>query len=314
MERNSYHRIIEAEESLVLDEKNWWAKYAEYENKYSWVQPVEIQKIIRRRYVKQLLTILDKESKILELGCGTGWLLFMLAEAGFKNLTGTDFSKEQLDIAISRKQKSSELVKKRLRFLYTNNEDVEKEKYDVIICHGFLHHLSEKEIFNVIDFAKKQLNSNGKLIVWEPIKYSEGPSKIDKPLNFLLGLFLRFQGSWRKINEEERQLRNFRQTRIQGISPNGPSPMEKPFFKNEIEFYLSAHFNKVSSHKVMAFSQKFAEELLLLKLSHPYIFGLIYKPILKLVVFWEREFLKSKTSNYSSLWIFNMFLFDIKDE
>jgi 2-polyprenyl-3-methyl-5-hydroxy-6-metoxy-1,4-benzoquinol methylase len=312
MERNRYNRIIEANESLLLEENNWWGKFAEYENRYSWVQPTEIQNIIRKRYVKKLKSLFKEDSKILELGCGTGWLLFMLAESGFTNLTGTDFSKEQLEIANSRKMKSPEIVKNSLKFSFSDSEDIIKESYDVVICHAFLHHLTERDIFSVVNFTKKQLNSNGKLIIWEPIKYSANSSRFELTLDFCLGLFLRFQGSWRKINDNETRLRTFRQRRNEGVSPNGPSPLEKPFAENEIESYLLNDFDKFYSQKFMAFSHKFAEELLLFKLSHPIIYKLIYRPVLKLIVVWEGLFLRSKSSEISSLWIFSMFIFNKK--
>ncbi|MBL0024752.1 MAG: class I SAM-dependent methyltransferase [Saprospiraceae bacterium] len=43
--------------------------------------------------------ILDKNSNILDIGCGTGSFLFHLKKLGFYNTYGIDISQEQINVA-----------------------------------------------------------------------------------------------------------------------------------------------------------------------------------------------------------------------
>ena len=52
-------------------------------------------------YKKEIIPLLpvNKESKILEVGCGYGSLLLLLKKLGFINTSGLDVSQEQIAIA-----------------------------------------------------------------------------------------------------------------------------------------------------------------------------------------------------------------------
>ena len=52
-------------------------------------------------YEKEVLKILpnNKNIKLLELGCGSGYFLYVLKKAGYKNLTGVDLGEEQLRVS-----------------------------------------------------------------------------------------------------------------------------------------------------------------------------------------------------------------------
>ena len=42
---------------------------------------------------------LSKTDKIIDVGCGNGWTLVELAEKGFTNVTGVDYSQKAIDLA-----------------------------------------------------------------------------------------------------------------------------------------------------------------------------------------------------------------------
>ncbi|XP_012287836.1 EEF1A lysine methyltransferase 2 [Orussus abietinus] len=51
------------------------------------------------RWVSSSPEILQTSDKIIDVGCGNGMMLVKLAEAGFTNLTGIDYSKKAIDLA-----------------------------------------------------------------------------------------------------------------------------------------------------------------------------------------------------------------------
>src|SRR6187399_2291263 len=77
----------------------WWEEFSDIQNSLAWVQTPEIRKILRSPYLDALLSGVEKSASIVELGCGTGWLLGLLAARGCEHLTGIDFSAKQLEIA-----------------------------------------------------------------------------------------------------------------------------------------------------------------------------------------------------------------------
>src|SRR5258708_2240816 len=50
------------------------------------------------RNVYQPLLPADKSTRILEVGCGLGQFLYFLKEQGYKNHSGIDIGKEQIDL------------------------------------------------------------------------------------------------------------------------------------------------------------------------------------------------------------------------
>ena len=73
---------------------------------------------------------LNRESKILDAGCGTGLVGIELKKCGYSNMEGVDFSQDMLDLIPKGIYKKIEKVdlNKPLKF--------ETNKYDVIMCVG----------------------------------------------------------------------------------------------------------------------------------------------------------------------------------
>ena len=76
----------------------------------------------------------DKETKILDAGCGSGQFASMLYDLGYKNVTGVDFSKEAINIA---KTKSP------FTFIVSDLFTVDVKDFDLIICGETLEHLKD---------------------------------------------------------------------------------------------------------------------------------------------------------------------------
>lgn len=100
-----------------------------------------------------------KNKKILDVGCGTGRLLYLASKKGAKCF-GIDYSKEAIRIAKT-KYKNSNLSFQEL--------DINKKfsgKYDVIISVGTLEH--QDAPLSTLKLFKKHLNQNGKIIITCP--------------------------------------------------------------------------------------------------------------------------------------------------
>ncbi len=125
----------------------------------------------------QAINVFNKDSKILDVGCGDGRLLSNLYNLGYKNLLGIDpFLKEESNNYFP-------LLKKSIF-------DIE-EKFDVIILYHVFEHIDQPE--RALVQLKKLLNKRGTLIIAIPIadsyafeKYRENWVQLDAPRHFYL--------------------------------------------------------------------------------------------------------------------------------
>ncbi|MBS3075385.1 methyltransferase domain-containing protein [Candidatus Pacearchaeota archaeon] len=119
--------------------------------------------ILKSLFVKALKKLIKtmgikKNSKILDLGCGTGNLLHLLEKEN-KNLKlyGIDISEEMLKIAKDRLNKKTEL-----KLISAEKIDF-KNKFDYVFSTEAFHHYSDYHL--IMNNIYKSLKNNGKLIV-----------------------------------------------------------------------------------------------------------------------------------------------------
>ncbi len=111
---------------------------------------------------------MDPNGTILEIGCGTGDIAFMLAQKSNMHVLGTDLCVPFIEEA----RKNFIHPKLQYDFLDFNKiGDFKEKKFDYIVGNGILHHL-----YHHLDTAlvnlKKLLKPNGKIIFWEPNIYN----------------------------------------------------------------------------------------------------------------------------------------------
>ncbi len=117
------------------------------------------------RRCEYLIQQMDKQeiASILEIGCGTGEMSFLLARKTKMNVLGTDLCLPFIEDAKSKYQ----LPNLKFRILDFNCPDLGDQKFDYIVGNGILHHL-----YNNLDMAlqniKALLKENGKIIFLEP--------------------------------------------------------------------------------------------------------------------------------------------------
>ena len=77
--------------------KNWANLYDTDMSSWGYAYPLQLNKILTNKLK------LKKTIKILDAGCGTGYVAEVLSKLNYKNITGIDFSEEMLAIARSKK-------------------------------------------------------------------------------------------------------------------------------------------------------------------------------------------------------------------
>ena len=109
-----------------------------------------------------------KMRNILEIGCGTGELAYLIAKKTGKNVCGIDICKKFVDAA------KKKYILNNLKFKtadFNNFKLFKKQKFDYIVGNGILHHLYYK-IDDTLKAMQKMLQKNGKIIFLEPNIYN----------------------------------------------------------------------------------------------------------------------------------------------
>jgi len=122
-------------------------------------------------YIVKRMHCSDK-TKILEIGCGTGEISFLLAKKTSNQVLGTDLCVDFIESA----RKNFRLSNLSYKVLDFNNlnaiENVIKDsRFDYVVGNGILHHLYYK-IGKSLEIIRFLLKDNGKLIFLEPNIYN----------------------------------------------------------------------------------------------------------------------------------------------
>ena len=129
-----------------------------HKHNIEWYRHASKQKI---RRIKQWLPG-NKDSRILDLGCGCGELLYGLEQMGYRHLTGIDYCQEELDEA-RKFAKSTLIYGDAVEYLAKTNE-----KFDFIIAYNVLEHLQKDVLLEVLRNIRRVLNPGGSLVAMVP--------------------------------------------------------------------------------------------------------------------------------------------------
>lgn len=120
----------------------------------------------------------DRRRKILDIGCGDGYLLNELKQYGFSNLTGID------------PYINKEIILRGFRLLKNTVEQCEG-KYDLVMSHHSLEHMRDPHLF--FKHVARLLETNGRLILRIPIfpnyiwdKYGTDWIQLDPPRHLII--------------------------------------------------------------------------------------------------------------------------------
>ncbi len=110
---------------------------------------------------QQFADLLPKKGKIVDLGCGYGFLSIMLGlMSKEREILGIDYDEEKISIAANCLSKSE-----KLRFVCADVTLYDFEKADAFVIADVLHYFSTEKQIQLIEKCIKQLNPDGILIV-----------------------------------------------------------------------------------------------------------------------------------------------------
>lgn len=96
--------------------------------------------------------LLDKNTKIIDVGCGVGQFANMLFDYGFEQYQGLDFSSEAINIA----QQVHSLQKHKFKVGDAFEDDIFEQEYDVVVMFEILEHLvKDLELLSRVQAGKK---------------------------------------------------------------------------------------------------------------------------------------------------------------
>jgi SAM-dependent methyltransferase len=177
--------------------------------------------------------------KILEIGCGSGWVCRLVADENFL-VTGTDFSEEQLAIA-------NTMTKQFNKENYCTYELADASSFqkdvDGVVIHALLHHLSVNEL-NVFFDQFAQLKKGTKIFVYEPLFFAKQDGKIsfrDKLINFFVRATRSLSFRMARMSGRKDEVLVKAMDKINQDAENNGwyiSPKEIPFYPDELENYF----------------------------------------------------------------------------
>lgn len=105
--------------------------------------------------------LLPKQGKILDGGCGYGFMSYMLQfTSNQREITGIDYDEEKIETASHCFSKNE-----RINFVHIDILQFNFEKYDGIVLADMLHYLKPEKQTQVIEKCMESLNENGVLVI-----------------------------------------------------------------------------------------------------------------------------------------------------
>lgn len=161
-------------------------------DKYALFKKGPIGKVICKKYPNPLFDMISKigvnyNSRILDVGCGAGNLLYSLNETGFENLVGVD---PYID---------GDVINEDIKILKkTIHELPDNEKFDLIISNHSFEHIPDQ--LETLVKVSKILSENGVCLIRMPVKteyiwnrYGVNWVQIDAPRHFFIHTLKSFE-------------------------------------------------------------------------------------------------------------------------
>ena len=158
-----------------------------------WRRPYMVD-MVYGKILQFALNHLKGKKRVLEIGCGPGYISLELARNGY-NVTGLDVSEYSIQIAKQMAQENTYLEGfGQLEYLKNDFllSDFPEDSFDAICFFQTLHHFDSPEL--VIKKAKKILKSDGVIIVNEPSR--DLITQKDAALYALIRILLSENNQW----------------------------------------------------------------------------------------------------------------------
>jgi 2-polyprenyl-3-methyl-5-hydroxy-6-metoxy-1,4-benzoquinol methylase len=150
-----------------LGEAEWWESFSDIATR-QWELTPQLNRIVRDEYLQEMWAhLLRPGGRLLEIGCGSGWAGMKVAKLGM-SLTGVDTSPAQ----VTKARQAAQLAGlEQAEFLVGTLSQLDRrQKYDGILVHAVLHHLSEDDTRELLTHVRDFLNPGGRLYIYEPLR------------------------------------------------------------------------------------------------------------------------------------------------
>nr|AUN35625.1 1-acyl-sn-glycerol-3-phosphate acyltransferase [uncultured bacterium] len=132
--------------------------------------------------------LLPKKGKILDIGCGNGFLCYMLNFASpERNVMGIDYDEEKIETANNCFSRNSNI-----NFGAADIATYQMDNYDAIVMADILHYLQPEQQKLVIEKCIRHLNPNGIIVIRDGDKDLEERHKGTKMTEFFSTKFFKF--------------------------------------------------------------------------------------------------------------------------
>lgn len=136
---------------------NYLSKNPRNFEKYALLDFTSIYHSFESYYAKFLP--IDKEAKMVDLGCGSGAFVSWLQSKGYKNVEGIDISKEQIDAGIKHGVQD---LRRADVFEYFDDY---KEAFALISAHDVMEHFKKDKILSLLTLIFEALQPAGVVLI-----------------------------------------------------------------------------------------------------------------------------------------------------
>lgn len=164
---------------------------------------------------RQFNEIVPKEGRITDIGCGFGFLPFMLSfvEKG-RRVTGIDYDREKIEVA-----KNCFSINERLEFIANDALSHPLPESDVFIINDMLHYLPNEKQERIIENCMGKLSANGRIIIRDGDSEKQKRHNVTKMTEVCSTQIFKF-------NKTEGELHFTSQTVISGIAARNGFSLE----------------------------------------------------------------------------------------
>lgn len=115
----------------------------------------------------EILLSVKKESPVLDIACGVGYLEEYLLKQGFTNIHAIDLSEEQMNIAKEKLQEKNIDYKGKVKFIIRDAFEYLKDNtgYNIVAAIDFLDHIPKSKIMEFLQLAYNAMQKDGFLFV-----------------------------------------------------------------------------------------------------------------------------------------------------
>ncbi|TAL58040.1 MAG: class I SAM-dependent methyltransferase [Bacteroidetes bacterium] len=152
-----------------------WRRALESPKVFNLFQRITGAEAWKRRIINEYVKPVGNE-KILDVGCGTGYILKILDENLKIDYVGCDINAEYINYA----QKNNS-GRGRFYCCSVDSLPVHESDFDVILAIAIFHHLEDETSSKLIQTVKQKLKKDGIFLLTEPV-WTEKQSSIEKYL------------------------------------------------------------------------------------------------------------------------------------